>query len=153
MKRLLALLAGLTVLTGCTGSPSEDSTTPPASSASAGAASSSSAETAEAAEDQAHPDVLEAELTGQQDGKFMIAVTISSPYDSPGRYADGWRGMTPDGEVLAEHELAHDHANEQPFTRTRGPFEIPEDVTEVVVEGHDQENGYGGETVTVEVPR
>ena len=159
MKRLLALLAGLTVLTGCTGSPSEDSTTPPVSSASAGAASSSSAEpaesaeSAEAAQDQAHPDVLEAELTGQQDGQFMIAVTISSPYDSPDRYADGWRVMTPDGEVLAEHELAHDHANEQPFTRTRGPFEIPEDVTGVVVEGHDQENGYGGETVTVEVPR
>lgn len=148
----------MTVLTGCTGSPSEDSTTPPASSASAEAASPSSGEPAEsaesaAAEDQEHPDVLDAELTGQRDGQFMIAVTISSPYDSPERYADGWRVMTPDGEVLAEHELAHDHANEQPFTRTRGPFEIPEDVTEVVVEGHDQQNGYGGETVTVEVPR
>ena len=77
----------------------------------------------------------------------------SSPYDSPERYADGWRVLDEDGTVLAEHELGHDHANEQPFTRSRGPFEIPANVNEVTVEGHDQEHGYGGKTVTIEVPR
>lgn len=61
--------------------------------------------------------------------------------------------LDPRGEVLAEHDLAHDHAGEQPFTRTRGPFAIPERVTEVTVEGRDLEHGYGGETVTIEVPR
>ena len=42
--------------------------------------------------------------------------------------ADGWRVLDEDGNVLAEHELGHDHANEQPFTRSRGPFEIPDNV-------------------------
>ncbi|GLI28351.1 hypothetical protein ARHIZOSPH14_25930 [Agromyces rhizosphaerae] len=101
---------------------------------------------------QQFPDVIEAELEPSGDD-FSISVTMCSPYDTPGRYADGWRVLTPDGEVLAEHELAHDHANEQPFTRTRGPFPIPDDVDEVVVEGRDQANGYGGETVTADVPR
>ncbi|OKL52976.1 hypothetical protein BSZ39_11970 [Bowdeniella nasicola] len=102
--------------------------------------------------DQKFPDVVKAELkpSGNQ---FSIAVTISSPYDTPKRYADGWRVMTEDGEVLAEHDLAHDHANEQPFTRERGPFKIPDDVAKVVVEGRDQANGYGGKTVTIDVPR
>lgn len=104
------------------------------------------------AADQKYPDILEAELSGS-DGEYRISVTVSSPYDSPERYADGWRVLDEDGTVLAEHELGHDHANEQPFTRSRGPFEIPDNVNEVTVEGHDQEHGYGGNTVTIEVPR
>lgn len=102
--------------------------------------------------DQKHPDILDAELSGS-DGEYRISVTVSSPYDSPERYADGWRVLDEDGNVLAEHELGHDHANEQPFTRSRGPFEIPNNVNEITVEGHDQEHGYGGATVTIEVPR
>jgi hypothetical protein len=31
-------------------------------------------------------------------------------------------------------------------------LEIPDEVTEITVEGRDQANGYGGETVTVQVP-
>ncbi|OBA54420.1 hypothetical protein [Corynebacterium sp. EPI-003-04-2554_SCH2473622] len=100
--------------------------------------------------DQKYPDILEAELSGS-DGEYRISVTVSSPYDSPERYADGWRVLDEDGTVLAEHGLGH--ANEQPFTRSRGPFEIPDNVNEVTVEGHDQEHGYGGKTVTIEVPR
>ncbi|PZP13311.1 MAG: hypothetical protein DI611_14960 [Brachybacterium faecium] len=102
--------------------------------------------------EQQFPEVLEAELSADGD-EFMIAVTISSPYDTPERYADGWRVLTPSGVVLAEHDLAHDHANVQPFNRTRGPFAIPEGVDEVVVEGRDLINGYGGGTVSAPVPR
>lgn len=119
------------------------------------AASSAANEAKDAASDatdQKYPDILKAELSGS-DGEYRIAVTVSSPYDSPERYADGWRVLDEDGTVLAEHELGHDHANEQPFTRSRGPFEIPDNVNEVTVEGHDQEHGYGGKTVTIEVPR
>ena len=119
------------------------------------AASSAADEAKDAASDatdQKYPDILEAELSGS-DGEYRIAVTVSSPYDSPERYADGWRVLDEDGTVLAEHELGHDHAHEQPFTRSRGPFEIPDNVNEVTVEGHDQEHGYGGKTVTIEVPR
>ncbi|MCT1635709.1 hypothetical protein M3B03_08375 [Corynebacterium pseudodiphtheriticum] len=118
----------------------------------AGSAANEAKDAASDAADQKYPDILEAELSGS-DGEYRISVTVSSPYDSPERYADGWRVLDEDGTVLAEHELGHDHANEQPFTRSRGPFEIPDNVNEVTVEGHDQEHGYGGKTVTIEVPR
>ena len=118
----------------------------------AGSAADNAKDASSDAADQKYPDILEAELSGS-DGEYRIAVTVSSPYDSPERYADGWRVLDEDGTVLAEHELGHDHANEQPFTRSRGPFEIPDNVNEVTVEGHDQEHGYGGKTVTIEVPR
>lgn len=102
-------------------------------------------------DEQRYPDVVDVavERTGDT---FSFEVTISSPYDTPERYADGWRIVGPDGSVYGEHTLAHDHANEQPFTRVQTDVEVPSDVTEVTVEGRDQEYGYGGETVTVSVP-
>jgi hypothetical protein len=82
---------------------------------------------------------------------WSFAVTVSSPYDTPERYADGWRVVGPDGTVLGVHRLTHDHADEQPFTRTQTGVEIPHDVDEVTVEGRDLVNGFGGETRTIEL--
>jgi hypothetical protein len=98
------------------------------------------------------PDVLAVELRPRGDRTFDVAVTLSSPYDTPGRYADGWQVMDPGGNVLGTHTLMHDHANEQPFTRTQAGLRIPDDVTAITVEGRDQANGFGGLTVTVAVP-
>lgn len=100
---------------------------------------------------QAFPDILSAELERQGDA-WSLAVTVSSPYDSEQRYADGWRVLAPDGAVLGTHELAHPHQNEQPFTRTMTALAIPPDVAQIIVEGRDLANGYGGTTVSVEVP-
>lgn len=99
-----------------------------------------------------YPDVLAVELRPAGERVFDVAVTISSPYDTPERYADGWRVLDPEGNVLGTHMLMHDHANEQPFTRTQRGLEIPAGVTAVTVEGRDQANGYGGGTITVDVP-
>src|SRR5690606_8334962 len=81
------------------------------------------------------PDVLAAELTRTADNTFTFAVTISSPYDTPQQYADGWRIVAPDGTVLGEHTLLHDHATEQPFTRTQSGVIIPSDILSVTIEG------------------
>lgn len=97
------------------------------------------------------PDVLEAGLTSAGD-EYSLRVTLSSEYDTPERYADGWRVLDPDGNVLGSWELAHDHAAEQPFTRTQTGLQIPDGVAEVTIEGRDLRNGYGGRTVTVPVP-
>ena len=98
-----------------------------------------------------HPDVTAVEI--REDGQtYTLEVTMSSPYDSPERYADGWRVLDEEGDVLGEMELTHDHASEQPFTRSQTGLEIPEDVTTVTVEGRDSANGYGGRTVEATVP-
>jgi hypothetical protein len=101
--------------------------------------------------EQRYPDVVDAELEAAED-VWRLSATLSSPYDTPERYADAFRALTPDGEELGVRELLHDHADEQPFTRTLEQLEIPEGVEEIVVEGRDLEHGWGGETVTVRVP-
>lgn len=100
---------------------------------------------------QMYPDIREAELESEGGGSYTLSVTVSSPYDSPERYADGWRVLTPGGEVLGKRELTHEHSATQPFTRTQSGLQIPEDVNRITVEGRDLENGYGGETVTIPV--
>jgi len=101
---------------------------------------------------QEFPDVLEVAVERAEDGTFSFDVTMSSPYDTPERYADGWRILGPDEEVLGEMTLDHDHAAEQPFTRSQTGVEVPDGITSVVVEGRDLENGYGGGTKTVNLP-
>lgn len=98
-----------------------------------------------------YPDVISAEVT--RSGEMLsFDVTISSGYDSQDRYADAFRIVGDDGQVYGVRELTHDHANEQPFTRSLGNVEIPASVAEVFVEARDQLYGWGGESVVVVLP-
>lgn len=152
-RRLATVLGAVLLAAACstdeppTGSVS--SAAPTASDATPERAPTTS--TTEAAAQQ-HPDVLDAMLEPSGDG-WRVSATISSPYDSPDRYADAFRVLAPDGTVLGVRELLHDHAGEQPFTRSLDDVEIPDGVGRVTVEGRDQANGWGGATVTVDVPR
>jgi hypothetical protein len=101
-------------------------------------------------DEQPFPDVIAANAT--RDGEaWNFSATISSPYDTPQRYADAWRIIAPDGSVLGTRDLAHDHAGEQPFTRSLTGVEVPSDVGAVTIEGRDRVNGWGGGTVAVDL--
>ena len=71
-------------------------------------------------------------------------MTLLSEYDSPARYADAWRVLDGDDNELGIRVLAHDHASEQPFTRSTS-VEIPSEINLVFIEGRDQVNGWNGE--------
>lgn len=147
--RLTAIVAVLPfLLVGCSvGTPSPTVDTP--SPASTGTSRAAEPDTTSAE----HPDVLAASLERNDDGSWRLEVTLSSQYDSPKRYADGWRVLDEDDEVLGQHTLTHDHADEQPVTRTQSGLQIPDGVDEVTIQGKDTENGYGGATLAIPVPR
>lgn len=107
-----------------------------------------------AADDKARkfPDVVGAKVRASGDHKFDFDVTISSPYDTPQRYADAFRVMNADGKVYGERKLLHDHAGEQPFTRDLYGVTIPMDVKFVVIQARDQKYGYGGKTLKISLP-
>ncbi len=99
-----------------------------------------------------YPKVLAVEVIPESTASYRFDVTISSPYDSAERYADAWRVIGFDGVVYGERILLHDHATEQPFTRSLTGVEIPEGITTVYVEARDQVYGWGGAMVEVELP-
>jgi hypothetical protein len=101
---------------------------------------------------QRFPDVLAVKVEPRGVDRFDFDVTISSPYDTPQRYADAFRVSGRDGRVHGERTLLHDHANEQPFTRDLHGVIIPAGVRTVVVQARDRIHGYGGKTVEVSLP-
>lgn len=108
--------------------------------------------TAEATFGEEFPDIIGAEAVQDDAGAWRFNVTVSSPYDTPQRYADAWRVVDPDGNELGIRILAHDHANEQPFTRSQSGIVIPDEVTEVTIQGRDLINGWGGGELVLPIP-
>jgi hypothetical protein len=102
--------------------------------------------------EQRFPDIVSVKVRAAGPITFDFDVTVSSPYDTPGRYADGFRVVLLNGEVLGERKLLHDHQSEQPFTRDLHAVKIPSSIKIVVVQGRDQKYGYGGKSVQVQLP-
>lgn len=102
---------------------------------------------------QTHPDIIDAKARARGADIFDFDVTVSSPYDTPQRYADGFRVAGRDGTIYGERKLLHDHATEQPFTRDLYGVRIPRHVRSVMLQARDQKFGYGGGTVELVLPR
>ena len=101
---------------------------------------------------QKYPDVLNVKVQARGDHRFDFDVTVSSPYDSPERYADAFHVTGADGRTYGERQLLHDHANEQPFTRDLYGVDIPAGVRSVIVQARDLKHGYGGKSMEVKLP-
>jgi len=97
------------------------------------------------------PEVLEVDVVQRKNNSWRFSVTLSSPYDTPKRYADAWRVLDSEGRELGIRILGHDHANEQPFTRSKS-IELPDNISTVYVEGRDQVNGWSGQRFEVKLP-
>lgn len=104
------------------------------------------------ASNRRYPDVVDVKVRPRGADRFDFDVTISSPYDSPQRYADAFRVTSADGDVHGERKLLHDHANEQPFTRDLYGVLIPPAIRFVVVQARDQKYGYGGRAARIALP-
>jgi hypothetical protein len=101
---------------------------------------------------QQYPDVVDAKVQARGTNRFDFDVTVSSPYDTPQRYADAFRVTNAEGVSYGERTLWHDHASEQPFTRDLYGVVIPPGVRTVVIQARDKKYGYGGKTLQVTLP-
>ncbi len=98
-------------------------------------------------------DVVAVEAVPEGSGSWRFHVTVAHGDTGWDHYADKWDVMAPDGAVLGTRVLLHPHEAEQPFTRSLGGVRIPAGTGAVVVRAHDSEHGYGGEEMTVELPK
>ncbi|EMA02051.1 hypothetical protein SAMN05443574_11173 [Haloarcula vallismortis] len=108
----------------------------------------------EAATD-AEPDLREANVVGvaitnESGGDYRFDVTLYHDDDGEDGYANWWQVETLGGDRLGRRDLAHAHST-APFTRSE-MIPVPDDTACVVVRGHDQTHGYGGQAMTVAIP-
>nr|WP_049894327.1 hypothetical protein [Salinarchaeum sp. Harcht-Bsk1] len=99
-------------------------------------------------------DLREANVTAvavetEGDGAYRFDVTLLHDDDGEDGYANWWQVETPDGERLGRRELLHAHGTEE-FTRSE-TVTVPAEESCVVVRGHDQTHGYGGQAMLVTI--
>lgn len=78
-------------------------------------------------------------------------VTLAHADTGWDHYADQWRVLDPDGNVLGVRTLAHPHVDEQPFTRSLGGVEIPEGVSHVIIDARDSVHGVSEQTIELKL--
>ena len=98
-------------------------------------------------------DIVDVKIRQIDKNTFSFDVTVRHADAGWEHYADKWDVMAPDGTLLGTRTLYHPHVDEQPFTRSLSGVKIPDSIKEVTLRAHDSVHGYGGKTVTVEVPR
>jgi hypothetical protein len=126
--------------TSADGAPGTDTTSPPAD----GAGTTTSGGDHEL--DLREANVVGVAFTAGGD-RYRFDVTLYHDDDGEAGYANWWQVETLDGQQLGRRELLHAHST-APFTRSE-TVSIPAGTTYVVVRGHDQTHGYGGQAVVV----
>lgn len=124
-----------------------------ASCAKAGEMNSST--TAEAA---GNADVTHVRAVQGADMHWTFYVTVEHPDTGWEDYADGWDVLLQDGTVVKPdpespftRQLLHPHVDEQPFTRSQAGILLPAGTVQVTVRAHDLADGYGGQTITLDL--
>ena len=88
----------------------------------------------------------------QQPGQnWRVAVTLRHDDTGWQHYADAWRVVDERRRVLAPRVLHHPHVDEQPFTRSLPAVVIPQDLTRVMVEAHDNVHGWSTNALPIEL--
>ncbi len=87
--------------------------------------------------------VTDVEVETSGTGAYRFSVTLIHDDDGEEGYANWWQVETLAGEQLGRRELLHAHGTVE-FTRSE-TIQIPSGTARVVVRGHDQTHGYGGQ--------
>ena len=99
----------------------------------------------------ADPAVVEEVKARESGGAWRFDVTLSHGDTGWDDYADGWRVVLEDGQVLGTRELLHPHVNEQPFTRSLSGVIIPDQVETVFIEARTNVEGWDATRFSVDL--
>ena len=88
-------------------------------------------------------DVQIVDATAVQQGKtYAFSVTLKHADSGWDHYADAWRVVSTQGDILGSRTLFHPHENEQPFTRSLSGVVVPKGHAAVYIEAHDKVHGW-----------
>jgi len=86
--------------------------------------------------------ILSAEFNKNRNDTWNVDVTLNHADTGWEHYADNWRIVDLDGNILGDRVLYHPHVNEQPFTRSLSNVTLSKRVRIVYIEAHDKVHGW-----------
>ena len=102
----------------------------------------------------AHADdvkILAAYFSNTGENKWSVDITLKHGDTGWDHYADNWRVVDSEGNIVGDRVLYHPHVDEQPFTRGLNNMRIPESVRIVYVEAHDKVHGWTSNRLKVDL--
>ena len=96
---------------------------------------------------------IKAVKASKSGGAWRFDVTLSHGDTGWDHYADAWRVVDGEGNVLGNRELLHPHVDEQPFTRSLSGITVPEHVRKVFIEAHDKVHGWTKRRLLVDLAK
>lgn len=98
-------------------------------------------------------DIIDVKARQTGNNTYAFDVTVRHTDEGWKHYADKWEVLSPDGKVLGTRVLLHPHDDEQPFTRSLSGVQIQASIKTVTVKAHDLKHGWGGKTMTIDLPQ
>ena len=98
-------------------------------------------------------EILAADFRHGSGENWSLAVTLKHGDTGWDHFADNWRVVDGEGNVLGDRVLHHPHVNEQPFTRNLSSVTIPPEIDTVYIEAHDSEHGWTSYRLKVDLNR
>lgn len=96
-------------------------------------------------------DIMEARFDATGQNQYRVSVTVEHPDTGWDHYADAWRVLDADGNVLGERILHHPHVDEQPFTRSLRGVTLPEGTRFVQIEARCSQDGWSHQRLRVDM--
>ena len=96
-------------------------------------------------------EILAADFQSVGSNNWSVSVTLKHGDTGWDHYADNWRVVDDEVNVLGDRVLFHPHVAEQPFTRGLGSVQIPEGTTTVRIEAHGKAHGWSRNPLQVDL--
>ena len=98
-------------------------------------------------------EILGAEFSQDRDGTWTVSVVLLHEDNGWDHYADRWRLVDPEGNVLGERVLLHPHDDEQPFARLESGIKIASELATIYIEAHDLVHGWTPNRMAVDMTK
>jgi hypothetical protein len=95
--------------------------------------------------------ILAADFHSSNDNTWLVKVTLEHNDSGWDHYADNWRVVDAEGNVLGYRLLQHPHVNEQPFTRDLAGVKVPDGITTIYIKAHDKVHGWTKNNLKVDL--
>ncbi|GAA6209962.1 hypothetical protein NBRC116601_32550 [Cognatishimia sp. WU-CL00825] len=98
---------------------------------------------------QSDPSVIKDVAATKRGQSWTFSVTLQHADTGWDHYANGWRVLSMQGEVLGTRILTHPHVHEQPFSRSLSGVEIPAGTAKVQIQASCLVDGWSGVPIVV----
>ena len=97
--------------------------------------------------------ILAADFHNSDGVRWSVNVTLKHGDTGWNHYADNWRVVDDEGNILGDRVLLHPHVDEQPFTRGLGDMKVPEGTTTIYIDAHDKVHGWTPSRLEVDLSK